>query len=243
MLVGEAAAARCAEGRAAILAARPDAILCPTNTGGRDPAERLAHLAPCARAGARMAAIDTGSMNMPLSGGGVGTGWVLSYINDLDRIATMLGVMRETGLAASIGIYEPGFLRATLAFHRAGLLPPGSFVKLYFFGGANYFDAQPSIGFGLSPRTAALDAYLDIIGDSGLPWATAVIGACVIESGMAALAIARGGHVRAGLEDYTGPRKPKNADLIAGITALARANGRPLASPAEAGEVLGLPPN
>ncbi|WP_174275259.1 3-keto-5-aminohexanoate cleavage protein [Sphingomonas bacterium] len=242
MLVGEAAAARYSEGWTPILAAHPDAILCPTNTGARDPAERLAHLAPCAKAGARMAAIDTGSMNMPLSGGGVGQARMLSYVNDFDRIATILAAMREAGLAASIGIYEPGFLRAAIAFHRAGLLPPGSFAKLYFFGGANYHDATPCIGFGLSPSAAALDAYLDIIGGSGLPWAAAVVGGCVVDSGMAALAIARGGHVRVGLEDHAGPRTPTNAELIAEIAGLARVACRPLATPAQAAKLLGMSP-
>lgn len=241
MLVGEAAAARYAEGWAPILAAHPDAILCPTNSGGRDPAERVAHLAPCARAGARMAAIDPGSMNMPLSGGGVGQARVLSYVNDFDRISMVLSVMREAGVAASIGIYEPGFLRAAVAFHRAGLTPPGSFVKLYFFGGANYYDAKPCIGFGLSPSAAALDAYLDIIGESDLPWAAAVVGGSVVESGMAELAILRGGHVRVGLEDYAGGRTPTNAELIGEVAVLASAAGRPLATPAAAARILGMP--
>jgi 3-keto-5-aminohexanoate cleavage enzyme len=240
MLCGEAAAHRYAQGWAPVLAAYPDAILCPSNTGGRDPAERLAHLAPCARSGARMAALDPGSMNMVLSGGGIGTARVLSYVNDFDRIATILGVMREAGLAASIGIYEPGFLRATVAFHRAGLLPQGSFVKFYFFGGANYYDATPCIGFGLGPSAAALDAYLEVLGDSGLPWAAAVVGGCVVETGMAERAIARGGHVRIGLEDYAGPRQPTNADLIAEVAAIAQAAGRPLATSREAARILGL---
>lgn len=240
-LTGEAAAAWYARSWAPILAAQPHAILCPTNTGGRDPAERIAHLAPCARVGARMAAIDTGCMNLPLSGGGVGEAKVLSYINDFDRIAATLSVMRDAGLAASIGIYEPGFLRAAIAFHRADLLPPGSFLKLYFFGGANYYDATPCIGFGLSPSAAGLDAFLEIIGDTGLPWAAAVVGGCVVASGMAELAIARGGHVRVGLEDYAGTRAPTNAELIAEVAAIARVYQRPLASPALAAELLGLP--
>ena len=41
-----------------------------------------------------------------------------------------------------------------------------------------------------------------------LPWAVAVIGGDVVGSGLARLALERGGHVRVGLEDYAGPRTP-----------------------------------
>jgi 3-keto-5-aminohexanoate cleavage enzyme len=240
-LSGEAAADRYGEGWAAILARRPEAILCPSMTGGSSHADRFAHFAPCAQAGAKMAPLDPGSMNMPLSGGGVGTAQMLNYVNSYDDIGLALDTMSSAGLAASMGIYEPGFLRAAIAFHKAGKLPPGSLAKLYFFGGFNYYDATPCIGFGLGPSPAALDAYLGIIADSGLSWAVAVVGGCVFRTGMAKLAIQRGGHIRLGLEDHAGERTPTNLELLEEVVGLARSLGREIATPSQAAELLGLP--
>jgi len=76
---------------------------------------------------------------------------------------------------------------------------------------------------------------------SGLPWAVAVIGGDVVGSGIARLALERGGHVRVGLEDYAGPRTPSNLELLREVTALARSVGRPLATCPETARLLGLP--
>ena len=241
LLVGEAAADEYGRGWQGILASHPDAILCPTLAASADIDGRVAHLAACAgRHGARMAPLDPGSMNMPLSGGSATTARMLSYVNSYETIAGVLDTFSRLGLAASIGIYEPGFLRAAVAFHRAGKLPRGSFVKLYFFGGRNYFDGTECVGFGLEPSASALDAYLEILGDSGLPWAAAVVGGCVFGSGMARLAMERGGHVRLGLEDFAGDRTPSNPELLAQLTDLARSLGCTPAGSAGAARILGL---
>lgn len=241
-LTGKTAAQRYGEAWRPILARHPDAILCPTAALGSNEAESIAHFIPCGREeGARMGPLDPGSMNMPITGGALGEARVLSYVNDFPKIERTLNTLADAGMGASIGIYEPGFLRATVAFHRAGKLPPGSFVKLYFFGGYNYFDGTPCIGFGLNPTADALACYLDILGDSGLPWAVAVVGGDVFRSGMARLAISRGGGVRIGLEDYAGERTPTNIELLDEIVTLCRELGRPPATPAQAAQLLRLP--
>ena len=97
------------------------------------------------------------------------------------------------------------------------------------------------MSFGLPPTRAALDAYLDMLDGSALPWAVAVIGGDVVDSGMAKLALERGGHLRVGLEDYAGARRPRNIELVEEAVALARAVGRPVASCAQAAAMLGLP--
>ena len=74
-----------------------------------------------------------------------------------------------------------------------------------------------------------------------LPWAVAVIGGDVVASGLARRALERGGHVRVGLEDYAGPDTPSNAELVEQVAALARAVGRPVATPADAARLLDLP--
>jgi uncharacterized protein (DUF849 family) len=74
-----------------------------------------------------------------------------------------------------------------------------------------------------------------------LPWAVAVIGGDVVESGLARLALELGGHVRVGLEDYAGPRTPTNVELVREVVTLAAAVGRPVATAGEAARILGLP--
>jgi uncharacterized protein (DUF849 family) len=105
-------------------------------------------------------------------------------------------------------------------------------VKLYF-GGA--------LEFGLPPTTTALEAYLEMLEPSGLPWSVAVLGGDVVACGLAETAVRRGGHVRVGLEDYAGPRNPANAELVREVVALCAKVGRPVASPREAARVLALP--
>ena len=62
-----------------------------------------------------------------------------------------------------------------------------------------------------------------------------------ISEGFAALTIARGGHVRVGIEDYGGPRQPRNEELVAEIAAQAGKLGRRIATQTEAAALMRLP--
>lgn len=98
------------------------------------------------------------------------------------------------------------------------------------------------ISFGLPPTAKALDAYLEMLEGTNLPWAVAVLGGDVTGCGMSRMAIKRGGHVRVGLEDYGGPDRPSNFELIQGVAAICREVGRPVASAQEARAILNLAP-
>ena len=87
--------------------------------------------------------------------------------------------------------------------------------------------------FGLPATSWALDAYLALLGDAPLRWMVGVIGGDVAESGLARLAIEAGGHVRVGLEDYGGPRRPANAELVTEVVRLAALCARPVATCAQ----------
>jgi uncharacterized protein (DUF849 family) len=245
MAEGAAVAARQLEGWRLVLAQRPDAILYPTVGFGGDVVQRYAHIPLLAKAVAmRMSVFDPGSVNL----GGVGDDGLpggtfdFVYVNSFGDIRHMAALCDEHRLGPSISIFEPGFLRATLAYHRAGRLPAGAFVKLYFGGDADYLGGRGNgVGFGLPPTRAALDAYLEMLDGSQLPWAVAVIGGDVVGSGLAKLALERGGHLRVGLEDYAGTRRPRNAELVSDAAALAREVGRPVASCPEAAAILALP--
>jgi 3-keto-5-aminohexanoate cleavage enzyme len=242
---GEAIATRQLEGWRPVLTRRPEAILYPTVGFGGDVVQRYAHIPLLAEAVAmRMSVFDPGSVNL----GGVAAdglpGGALDfvYVNSFGDVRHMAALCEAHRLGPSIAIFEPGFLRVVLKYQRAGRLPAGAFVKLYFGGDADYLaGSSGGVGFGLPPTRAALEAYLEMLDGSHLPWAVAVIGGDVIASGVARLALERGGHLRVGLEDYAGARKPRNVELVGEAVELARAVGRPVASCAETAALLKLP--
>jgi 3-keto-5-aminohexanoate cleavage enzyme len=181
-LCGDAAVAEYVAAWAPILAQRRDAILYGTTANGRTLEQRFGHYAALARQGMRMGVIDPGSVNFAVQGehGLPGPDSVVykTSFQDIDGLLELLG---KHGLGPSIGIYEPGFLRATLAYAAAGRLPVGAFVKLYFGGAYNFLDGRKGgVNFGLPPTLKALEAYLDMMRNSPLPWAVCVLGGSVV---------------------------------------------------------------
>jgi len=223
-----------------ILAARPDAILYPTMGVGRTIAERYGHHDLLAEAGAiRAAVVDTGSVNLGEAGpDGLPAPLDFVYVNSPADIRHMLETCARLRLGPSVAVFEPGFLRAVLAARRAGRLPAGTLVKLYFCERGYLGGGEPL--FGVPPILEALELYLTMLAGSGLPWAVAVIGGSLLDSPLADAALARGGHLRVGLEDD--PEARSNAELAARAAALAARSGRRLATPAESARLLGLAP-
>jgi uncharacterized protein (DUF849 family) len=242
---GDAAAARYLEGWLPVAEARPDVILYCTVAVGGAVAERFAHVPPLAASGLmRMGVLDPGSVNLGSPGeDGLPGGIDFLYANTYGDIRYVVEQLETCRLGPSISIFEPGFLRTTLVYHRAGRLPRGAFIKLYFGGDESYLGGgrKSGVTFGLPPTARALDAYLEMLEGCDLPWAVAVIGGDVLASGLARRALERGGHVRVGLEDYAGPAKPANVELVRDVAALAREVGRPVATSADAARLLDLP--
>jgi len=244
MVDGDVAAERYLEGWRPVLARRPDALLYPTTNAGTDVEGAYAHIAPLAASGVlRLSLSDPGSVNLGgLDDSGLPAGGIV-YANSFDDIGHQLGLCSQLGLGPSMAIFEPGFLRAALAWWRADRLPAGAMFKLYFGGEQGYLGGRRGgVPFGLAPTRAALDAYLELLEGCDVPWAVAVLGGDVLESGLARLALERGGHVRVGLEDYGGSRSPTNVELVSEAAALCGEVGRPVAGCDEAAALLGLPP-
>src|SRR3954447_15949544 len=117
-----------------VLEARPDAIWSPTTCAAPGGEPRMAHVAAIqAEIPVRLASVDPGSTNLGYADGdGLPVGAV--YHNSYEEIRTCFALCREWKVGASLAIYEPGFLQTVLTYHRIGLLPAGSLVKLYFGG-------------------------------------------------------------------------------------------------------------
>jgi 3-keto-5-aminohexanoate cleavage enzyme len=226
-----------------ILARRPDTLWYPTLCVGNSAAEMLAHIEPILReVPLRFSVVDPGSTNLGMPDeDGLPQGIV--YTNSYADIRYGFELCARLRLAPSLAIYEPGFLRAVLAYHRAGRLPRGAMVKLYFGGPYGVMATRPGCTFGLPPTRHALLAYLDMLEGTELPWSVSVWGGDLMETPVAELALERGGHLHVGIEEFYSPdRSPSNEELVREAAALALRVGRPIADGAAAARILDLPP-
>jgi uncharacterized protein (DUF849 family) len=221
-----------------ILRSHPDVLTYPTmGSGGPGISieDRWGHHEQLVVAGVlRVGLVDPGSVNLGLLGDdGLPTAFDLVYINTFADARYMVESCARLGLAPSISIFDPSFLRVALAFHHAGVLTPGTLIKLYFGG--------ERLPFGLPPTATSLDAYLAMLEETSLPWSVAVLGGDVLGCGLAELALERGGHLRVGLEDYAGEHTPSNLQLVEQAVDAISGSGRRIATPTETLEILGIP--
>ena len=126
--------------------------------------ERYGHVHALAATGVLgMGLVDPGTRNVGgLDANGLPRAVNLTYQNTFADARYMFDACRDLGVGVSISIFEPGFLRVVLAYHRAGALPPGVMVKLYFGSG--------EFSFGLPPTVPSLEAYLAML--EGTEWSS-----------------------------------------------------------------------
>ncbi|MBB84869.1 MAG: 3-keto-5-aminohexanoate cleavage protein [Deltaproteobacteria bacterium] len=229
---------------APVLEKHPDAILYPTITFGATIEEKTSHVEPLKKVfPLRMGFVDPGSVNLtPTDEAGVPmpADWV--YANSPADVGKKFALCERLGLGPGMAIFEPGFLRAALAYHDAGRMPRGAFLRFYFGGERSYRGEGPvDLLFGMPPSRAGLDLYLDMLGDRSIPWSIAVVSGDPFDGDVARHALERGGHLRVGIEDYAGLRSPSNLELVQEAVALCAEVGRPVATAAEAARMLDLP--
>ena len=226
-----------------IMAERPDTLWYPTLGIGAEITESISHIDILAEEiGLRLGLCDPGSTNV---GGpdadGLPVGMV--YANSYEDVRVCFAQCERHGLGPSLAIYEPGWLRTVLAFYRAGRLPKGAMVKLYFGADYGLFATEPGVSFGLPPTENALLAYLDLLEDVDIPWSVSAWGGDIFETPIARKALELGGHLHVGLEEHFHPEhKPTNEDILRQAQALASEVGRPLASSMETEALLDLRP-
>ena len=224
------AAARYREGWEPVLAARPDALLYPTINGIGPVEERYSHIAPLAEhGGLRIGVIDPGSVNLGAS---------FAYVNAGSDIEHQWKLCDTYGLVPGMSIFEPGFLRAALAYWRAGKLPAGTMLRFYF--GGREAEADGGFTFGFAPTERALDAYLELLGDCPLPWSVTVVGGDLFATDLPALALSAAVICASGSRTTAAAREQRRARRAA--VAAVRESGRPLADCATAAAFLGLKP-
>ncbi|MCX7960222.1 MAG: 3-keto-5-aminohexanoate cleavage protein [Burkholderiales bacterium] len=198
--------------------ARADCIVYPTipfAADGTDAAARFAAVeALAARGLLEWAVVDPGSVNFDR----------FVYLNPNEHIRHGLALAARYGFHPSYAIYEPGFLRhgARLAAEFPGLPAP---VYRFMF--------SEGFAFGFPPAAWALEAYLRLLAECapGAPWMIAGLAVDILP--LVPEAVARGGHVRVGLEDAPFATPRSNVEWVrAARAAIERAGGR-LASAAE----------
>lgn len=226
----------------AVLAAEPAAMLYPTMRGwGPDTSieQRYSHVAALAESGLLGCTIvDLGPINVaPIDDRGLPQPSDSMYVSTFADLDYMFRVCVDIGLPISLAVFEPGHLRAGLAYIKNGFVTPGSMIKFFFESAPMGVAAR-----GLPPTRAALGAYLDMLEGFEVPWMAAVTGAPSLDEDFHRLVLEAGGHISVGIERAGRSGSPRNLDLVVQAAELCRSVGRPPLAPAEARAFLGLAP-
>ncbi len=138
---------------------------------------------------------------------------------------------KDFGCGASISVFEPGWMKNVVAMARAGRVPRGSKLNIYF---ADYGWA------GMAPPIPeALQLYLHMIEGLDLEWDVGLIGGDIMDTPLARMSLERGGAFRVGLEDWMDG--PSNLDQIKRAKELIAKVGRPILTGDDAIEHLDIP--
>lgn len=152
------------------------------------------------------------------------------FKNSLPMIRQIAERLNTYGIRPEIEIFDTGMVDTTLRLLKEGLL-----------SGPLHFDFVLGVPGGMGGRAKNLDFLVDMIPEDST-WSVAGIGR--FELPLAKKAIDMGGHVRVGLEDNVFIRKGVLAkgsfELVEQVADYAREQGRELATPAVARELLNL---
>jgi uncharacterized protein (DUF849 family) len=155
------------------------------------------------------------------------------YSNSRAHIRDLLKILTEQGVFVACTCWDIGQIRTARYFQEMGLLSRNTLWDFIFTG-----DLMPS---SPAPTLPALQAMIDAI-PPGEQW----LALCWHGDAMplAAWVITLGGHIGIGLGDwpYTRFGKPHNGEVIEKVVQMAHILGREVATPAQAREILKMPP-
>ena len=201
-----------------------------TSPSFADAAVRFAHIeALAARGLLDFAIIDPGSVNFSRTNTTSAASPAATYMNPESHVRHALEFAARHGFHPAFAIYEPGFTRAGAALARAA----GVKTPIYRFMFCETF----AVGF--PPRPYALAAHLALLEEeAGLaPWMIA--GVCADLRPLIGETVARGGHIRVGLEDAPLRTPMSNLALVEEAVRMVRDHGAEPASVADMREALG----
>lgn len=200
----------------------PDAIIQPSTGGavGMTDLERLesTDIVPTPE----MATLDCGTCNF---------GGDEIFVNTDDTIINFAKIMKEKGIKPELEVFDKGMIDTALkTADRKGLLVHPL-----------HFDFV--LGVQMTATIRDLAFMVDSI-PAGSTWTATGLGRNAWS--IAAATIAMGGHVRVGFEDNLylekGVLAKSNGEMVEKAVKLAKLLGREIATPAEAREILSLPP-
>ncbi len=149
-----------------------------------------------------------------------------------DDVRIILQICQEFGTGTSISVFEPGWMKNVIAMVKAGTLPRGSKLNIYF--------ATDNFSAMAPPIPEALELYLKMMEGLDLKWSVGYVGEkSVMDTPLARMALERGGSFRVGLEDWS--KGPSNLDQIKHAKEIINAVGRPVVTGAEAIKYLDIP--
>jgi 3-keto-5-aminohexanoate cleavage enzyme len=187
---------------------------------------RFAHTGELARRGLiEWAVVDPGSVSFVRFDEIETSSDAFVYQNPLADIREGLRIAREHHIHPGYAIYEPGFTRLGVALAQA---TPNLPTPIYRFMFSDEF------AWGFPPRPEHLDAHRQLLSSLSFnaPWMVAGLGVDIRP--LVGAAVARGGHVRVGLEDAPWGTPLTNQDWVREAARLIRNAGR---EPATATEV------
>ncbi len=151
------------------------------------------------------------------------------FENSFPIMRGILKKMNDLGIRPELEIFDKGHLSNARRLEGEGLL---TFPQ--------HVDFVLGVPGGLDASIANLCDLVSVL-PAGCTWSVAGIGRAQLPMAMAAIAM--GGHVRVGLEDniyYSKGKLATNDELVARVVRIAGELGRPIATPDQAREMLGL---
>ncbi|MFW5800037.1 MAG: 3-keto-5-aminohexanoate cleavage protein [Spirochaetota bacterium] len=171
-----------------------------------------------------MATLNAGSLNFGKE----------VFINSLPDIERLAEYFKKMNVVPEIEVYESGMIDTVARLVKKGVITHTPLHVQFVLGVPGGMTGEPKNLMYMSRHLK------DLIPSA--TWGVAGIGKYQLPCAM--MAMVMGGHIRVGFEDniyyHKGVPAKSNAELVARIRRIAEENGRKIASPEEAREILGL---